>query len=127
MSRFFAGLLITFSILAFQVMPLAGAATFDVNCTSIKAQNESAVCNSRTSDDPLAGSDGLIIRIANIIAFVAGAAAIIMILVGSIQFITAGGDASNAKNARNTVLYALIGLAIVLLARSIVIFVVRHK
>lgn len=86
---------------------------------------DSAVCNSKTDQNPLTGDDGLLLKISKIIAFIAGAAAIIIMIVGSIQYVTAGGDPANAKNARNTVLYALIGLAVIVLAESLIAFVVR--
>ncbi len=59
----------------------------------------------------------------NVISVILGAAAIIILLVGSIHFITAGGDANSVASARNSVLYALIGLAIAALAQTIVVFV----
>jgi hypothetical protein len=63
--------------------------------------------------------------IANIIAYIAGASAVILILVGSIQYITSAGDSSKINNAKNTIIYALIGIVIIALAVSIIEFVLN--
>ncbi len=101
-----------------------------VDCKDPAAKN-STVCQEKTSRDPLTGNNGLLIKIANIIAYVAGAAAVIMILIGSIRFITSGSDIStqsrtdtDVESARNTIVNALIGLAVIILARTIINFVV---
>jgi hypothetical protein len=96
-----------------------GADCKDVN------QSTSTICNSKTTQNPIVGDNGLLIKISKIIAFVAGAAAVIVIIVGSLQYITAVGDPANAKNARNSILYALIGLIVIVLAESLIVFVVR--
>lgn len=98
---------------------------FSQPCKNGQAKN-SAVCNVDPKHDPLTGSDGLIVSIANIIAFVAGVAAVIIIIVAGIQLVTSGGDSQKAKSARSTVLHALIGLVIVVLARTIIYFVVNR-
>ena len=108
---------------------LQPAAAFDpyggVKCSG--KNDQSAVCKSPTpTNDPLSGNNGILINVADIVAFVAGAAAIIIILMGSIKYITSAGGANNATAARNMVLYALIGLAVVVRARSIINFVITR-
>ena len=49
-----------------------------------------------------------------------GAISIIMIVVGGILFALSNGDSSRVTKARNTVLYAAIGLIVSLLASAIV-------
>ncbi len=61
--------------------------------------------------------------IVNILLFVLGAIAVIMIIVGGIRYTTSNGEAGNIKSAKDTVLYAVIGLAIAILAYAIVNFV----
>lgn len=51
-----------------------------------------------------------------------GVVAVVVILIGGIQYITAAGDAGKVKTAKNTILYAVIGLAICALAFAIVNF-----
>jgi len=59
----------------------------------------------------------------NIISLVVGVIAVIMIIIGGLKYITSGGDSGNITGAKNTILYAIIGLIIVALAQIIVRFV----
>jgi hypothetical protein len=94
---------------------------------------EAAACKDRVKRDPvtneplnpLTGPDGLIVNITDIVAFVAGAAAVILIVVGGIRYMTASGDAGKITSARNTILNAFIGLIIIALARALVVFIVK--
>ena len=54
---------------------------------------------------------------------VAGIVSVIFIVVGAVNYIMASGDASKIQKAKNTIMYALIGLAIVGLAEVITAFV----
>ena len=55
---------------------------------------------------------------------VVGLLAVVFIIVGAIQYITSSGDAGKAAKAKNTILYAVIGLVVALLSYAIVYFVV---
>lgn len=59
----------------------------------------------------------------NILSMVVGVAAVIMIIIGGLRYITSGGDSAGVNGAKNTILYAVIGLVIVALAQVIVRFV----
>jgi len=63
----------------------------------------------------------------NTLSIIIGGVAVVMIIYGGFKFVTSGGDADGTKSARNTIIYAAIGLAIVLLAQSIVYFVFRKS
>ena len=62
---------------------------------------------------------GLLNRIAFTFSAFIFAIAIIMVLVAAFQFLTAGGDAAKATTARGTLVWAVIGLAVALLAFSV--------
>jgi hypothetical protein len=49
--------------------------------------------------------------------------AVIMIIYGGFRYITSGGDSNRVGSAKNTLIYAIIGLIIVALAQLIVHFV----
>jgi len=68
----------------------------------------------------LFGGSGVITTITNTLLFVAGALAVIMIIIGGIRYATSGGNASNVTAAKNTILYAIVGLIIAFLAFAIV-------
>lgn len=63
-------------------------------------------------------------RIFNEAYAVAGLIAVVVIIVGGIQYVTSGGDPGKAAKAKNVILYAVIGLIIVLLAAVITNFVI---
>ena len=48
---------------------------------------------------------------------------VIMLIYGGYNYTTSGGDASKVTKAKNTILYAVIGLIIALLALAIVNFI----
>lgn len=103
---------------------LASGGVFQaVDCSGKAAQ--SAVCKDKGgTTNPVTGNDGLLNKITNIVAAVAGVAAVILILISGIRFITAGGDANQASSARRTLIYALVGLVVIVLARAIIALVI---
>jgi hypothetical protein len=66
---------------------------------------------------------GQIKIVVNILLFILGAIAVIMIVVGGIRYTTSGGDSSGITGAKNTILYAVIGLVVAVMAYAIVNFV----
>lgn len=68
----------------------------------------------------------LVRDVINIFSIVVGAVAVIMIIVGGFKYITSGGDSSNIGSAKNTILYAIVGLIIVAIAQAVVQFVLSE-
>lgn len=62
----------------------------------------------------------------NLFSAVVGIIAVVMIIVGGIKYITSSGESSNVTSAKNTILYAVIGLIVVALAQIIVKFVLAR-
>lgn len=62
--------------------------------------------------------------IVNVILYVLGAIAVIMIIIGGFRYVLSGGDSSSVTAAKNTIFYAVIGLIVAILAYAIVNFVV---
>ena len=83
----------------------------------------SAACSANGSD-PLTGPNGVLRRVAMILAVLAGATAVIIIIVSGFRYVTANGDAQKAASARNGIVGSLVGLVIIAASTSIVIFVV---
>lgn len=67
--------------------------------------------------------DGIIKLVINIFSLLVGVVAVIMIMVGGLKYVTSGGDSGNVTGAKNTILYAIIGLVVVALAQIVVKFV----
>lgn len=61
----------------------------------------------------------------NIFSLIVGVISVIMIIIGGLKYITSGGDSGNVSGAKNTILYAVIGLVVVALAQVIVRFVLE--
>lgn len=68
----------------------------------------------------------LLESIINILLFLIGAIAVIMIIIGGIQYTTSNGDQGQITGAKNTILYAIIGLVVAIMAYAIVNFVVNR-
>ena len=64
--------------------------------------------------------------IVNIILFILGAIAVIVIVIGGLRYVLSGGDANAIKGAKDTILYAVVGLIVALLAYAIVNFVLTQ-
>lgn len=62
----------------------------------------------------------------NLFSAIVGIIAVVMIIVGGIKYITSGGDSGNITSAKNTIMYAVIGLVVVALAQIIVNFVLER-
>lgn len=60
-----------------------------------------------------------------VVSIIVGIAAVIGILAGSLRLILADGDSSAAATARSAIIYSLIGVVVVVLAQSIVVFVLN--
>ncbi len=71
-----------------------------------------------TKDIPqgASGITGLLSKIAGWFGLIVLGVSVIMILYAAFQFLTAGGDAEKVTSARNTLIYALVGIAVALLA-----------
>jgi hypothetical protein len=60
----------------------------------------------------------------NVLLFILGAIAVVMIVIGGIRYATSNGDSGSIKTAKDTILYAVIGLIAAIMAYAIVNFVV---
>lgn len=61
--------------------------------------------------------------ITNTLLFAVGVIAVIMLIIGGIKYITSSGDPKGAESAKNTILFAVVGVVVALLAYAIVNFV----
>ncbi len=77
-------------------------------------------CDTQNPEDTV---NDIITDVINIFSLVVGVVSVIMIIVGGLRYITSGGDSGSVGGAKNTILYAIIGLVIVALAQVIVRFV----
>lgn len=85
-------------------------------------QTDTTGCTQQAPTDKV---NGIIRLVINIFSLVVGVIAVIMIIIGGLKYITSGGDSGNVSGAKNTILYAIIGLVVVALAQIIVRFVLN--
>ena len=94
-------------------------------CTTPEAKT-STVCQT-SGKDPITGKDqeGIAIKVAKLIALAAGIAAVIIIIIAGIQYSLSTGDSAKISRAKDTIIYAAIGLAIAIFAQAIIVFVIN--
>ena len=61
--------------------------------------------------------------VVGLLSIIVGAAAVIMIIVSGLRYITSGGDSGKVAGAKNALIYALVGVAVAALAQLMVHFV----
>jgi len=81
-----------------------------------------------TGCDQPAGStsvDSVIVTVVNILSFVVGVAAVIMIIIAGLKYVMSSGDSNSVNSAKNTILYSIIGLVVAIASQVIVRFVLK--
>lgn len=82
-------------------------------------------CTQEGAGSGVTGIYKLASQVVNIFSVLVGIIAVIMIIYGGFKYITSGGDSGNVSGAKNTLIYAIVGLIIVALAQFIVRFVLN--
>ncbi len=110
---------------------VTGIAHADIKGSLCKGTNEAADtgsgtgCDAAGTGDPTTSLGPLARKIVNFFTIVVGAIAIIMVIYGGFRYITSGGDSGKVGSAKNTLIYAIVGLIIVALAQVLVHFVIN--
>ncbi len=89
----------------------------DEACNGINLDTGTAGCS-----DTKGSVNGILATVINIFSLVVGIIAVIMIIIGGLKYVTSQGDSSAISGAKNTVIYAVVGLVIVAFAQFIVRF-----
>jgi hypothetical protein len=106
------------SALALALFLTPGAHAFD---GTIQGGAEAARGNGQTAN--LFGSSGIFSTITNVLLFLLGAISVIMIIIGGLRYVISGGNSTNVTAAKNTILYAIVGVIIAMLSYAIINFV----
>ena len=114
-------LALAFAVGAF--VPHVAHAAVDVfqNCGS---NGDTAVC--KATSDKLFGPNSIWTAIINTIVFVTGGVSALMIVVGGLRYTISGGDQGAINSAKNTILYAVVGLIMSFMGYAIVNFVLTR-
>lgn len=111
-------------LLALSIITFALFCVFTPETTALTLQEgaEAARCDNCPSN--LFGDTGVFRQITNTILYIVGVVTVIVLIWGGLRYVLSGGDSKKVTDAKNTVLYAIIGLIISFLAFAIVNFVV---
>lgn len=101
-------------------LPVTVGATsvFDSACEN---ESDSALCAHKNDN-----AQDYIKTIVNTLLYLLGAISVIVIIIAGIGYTTSSGDAVKVTKAKNTLMYAVVGLVVAILAYAIVDFVVKR-
>jgi hypothetical protein len=106
---------------SFIVPHAADAVNVFQNCG---ANPDTEVC--RSTNDKLFGPGGFWNNILNTLTFIIGAVSVLMIVIGGLRYTLSNGDAKGTSAAKDTIIYAIVGLIIAVMANAIVNFVLTN-
>ncbi|MBQ1298635.1 hypothetical protein IIY24_02255 [Candidatus Saccharibacteria bacterium] len=113
---------IILTIFLSSVITLTGFSSVFATPMTLQQGAEAARCDGCPRD--LFGNTGVFKQVTNTILYIVGIVAVLMLIIGGIKYVVSGGDSKKVTDAKNTVLYAIIGLVIAFLAYAIVNFVI---
>lgn len=87
---------------------------------SVEQGVQSARGNGQPSE--LFGVDGIFTTVANTLLYIVGALSVVMIIYGGLRYVVSGGNSSAVTAAKNTILYAVVGLVVSILSYAIINF-----
>lgn len=108
-------------VLGLGVFAAAPTGAVNVFKTCNGTNSDSSVCAAKNDDDV----NSLVQIIVEILLWAIAVISVIMIVVGGLRYVISGGDAAQIKAARETIVYAVVGLVVAILSFAIVKFVLR--
>ena len=95
--------------------------TISYGISAVQAGANAAHGSSQPAE--LFGSAGIFTTLTNTMLFAIGALSVVMLIIGGFRYVVSSGNESSVTNAKNTILYAIIGLVIALLAYAAINFI----
>jgi len=107
------------------VGPSVGALGVGDGASSAQPTDQAAapICIFRDGNGDPCSTD-IFKTITDILLFLIGAVSVIMLIIGGIRYTLSGGDSAAVTSAKNTILYAIVGIVVAILAYAVVSFVV---
>ena len=90
-------------------------------CKGIGATSGASGCNDKAATE---GVNRVVSFAVNMLSIVAGIAAVIMIIIAGLKYITSKGEASNISSAKTSLLYEIVGIVIVVISQFLVQYVI---
>jgi cytochrome bd-type quinol oxidase subunit 2 len=120
------------AVIASLLMGLFVASVMPAQLVQAQASAESDICNSIGGQWSAAGCttpgptlNNTIADIVNVLSMIVGVVSVIMIIIGGLKYVTSNGDPAASKSAKNTILFAIVGIVVVAIAQAIVQFVLQ--
>lgn len=101
-------------------MQSTDVAAFDQSIT-----DGASAAQGKDQSSELFGDGGIFMTITNVLLFIIGAISVIMLIIGGIRYVVSAGDSTAVTGAKNTILYAIVGIVVALLAYAVVNFVLK--
>lgn len=117
---------ITLSLALTAILPtvaLAAASPANAACNDSLTVDNGINCAAPGQSTDASKLPTILRTVSNILIYVVGAVAVLMIIIGGLMYVLSGGDPNGTKKAKDTILFAIIGLVIAILAYAIVKFV----
>ena len=115
----------SFFFLPIAIVPAVAHATTPNNVNSLCYGANLSVTSGQCSSSAGDSLNKVIQFVLNIFSVIVGITAVIMIVIGGFKYIISGGDSTKVSGAKDTILFAIVGLVIVALAQIIVHFVLH--
>ncbi|MGD0284578.1 MAG: hypothetical protein ABSB12_03225 [Candidatus Saccharimonadales bacterium] len=132
MKRIFISLAVLTALLAPILLKTQTSYAVDINngngnTTSIcDGVTNSAYCSDTGNPtNRIYGKNGVIVVASYIISIIAGVAAVIMIVIGGVRFMVSGGDPSSVASARSSIIFAVVGLIVIVASEALFLFVIN--
>lgn len=95
-------------------------------CVPGTPEYNSPICEEvrKNKTDEVTGVDKTFRIAANLLAYLGGFIAVVIMVVSGINLITSGGDSNKIANARNSIIYAGAGIVAIIFARVLVLFII---
>lgn len=103
---------------------LASIASLPTYALSLSLQDGANSAKGTDQVTNIFGTTGVFNTITNILLFLVGAISVLMIIIGGFRYVVSGGNATSVSAAKNTILYAVIGIIVAILAYAVINFVI---
>lgn len=116
----------TFKILTQIITGIAAVCTLSAGrVMALTVQEGAEAARAEGMPTELVGDGGVFTRITNTVLYAVGIISVVMLIYGGLRYVISGGDNKKVTDAKNTILYAIIGLIISILSFAIVNFVIN--
>jgi beta-lactamase regulating signal transducer with metallopeptidase domain len=108
------------------LVPAVPAFAVELNQQACEGIEDSVACeqfNKGKTNNPLVGPEGIITTAVSVLSIVLGIICVLVIFIAGIRFALSQGNPQSVTNARNTIIYAVVGMVVAAIAQAVVQFV----